>query len=99
MRFGSIAACAAVAPLLVAAAQPVRLQPSSPWIVNYADESCRLVRTFGEGKSKTVLEFESEAPGRMDLLVVGSPLERDDGGDKVPGYSCRSEESLCWAKR
>ena len=85
MRFGSIVACAAVAPLLLAAAQPVRLQPSSPWIVNYADESCRLVRTFGEGKKKTVLEFESEAPGRMDLLVVGSPLERDDGSDKVPG--------------
>ena len=85
MRFGSIATCVAVAPLLVAAAQPVRLQPSSPWIVNYADESCRLVRTFGDGKDKTVLEFESEAPGQMDLLVVGSPLERDDGSDKVPG--------------
>jgi hypothetical protein len=85
MRVGSVIAFLAIAPLLAGAAQPVRLQPSSPWIVNYADESCRLVRTFGQGNQKTVLEFESEAPGQMDLLVVGRPLERDDGSDKVRG--------------
>ena len=36
MRFGSVIACAAVVPLLVAATQPIRLQPSSRWVLDYA---------------------------------------------------------------
>ncbi len=75
MRFSCVAACAAIAPILIAAAEPVRLQPSSKWIVDYADNSCRLVRTFGEGESRTILFFESEAPGRMDMTVSGEPLK------------------------
>ena len=67
--------CAALTPVLVAASQPVRLQPSSPWVVNYAENSCRLLRTFGEGKDKTTLQFEADAPGRMDMLVIGKPLD------------------------
>jgi TonB family protein len=75
MRLGSFIACAAVAPLLIAASQPVRLQPSSPWIVDYAENSCRLIRTFGSGKTTTKFALESPAPGQMDMLVVGKPLE------------------------
>jgi hypothetical protein len=73
MRFRSIVLAAAAAPLLIAAEQPVRLQPASPWDVDYAENSCRLIRTFGEGKTLTKLAFES-APGAMDLLVIGKPL-------------------------
>jgi hypothetical protein len=54
---------------------PLRLQPSSPWVVDYAENSCRLVRRFGEGKDETKLGFESEAPGEMDMVVTGRPLE------------------------
>lgn len=75
MRFGSFMACAAVAPLLTAAAQPVRLQPSSQWIIDYAENSCRMGRTFGQGDSKTLLLFDSESPGDMDMLVTGYPLK------------------------
>jgi TonB family protein len=74
MRLSSLIASAAVAPMLIAATQPVRLQPSSQWILNYAENSCQLIRTFGEGKTKTVLLLESEAPERMDMLAVGKPL-------------------------
>jgi hypothetical protein len=74
MRFRAIV-CAALAPLLVAASEPVRLQPSSPWVLNYAENSCILVRSFGEGKKKTILQFEADAPGRMDMLVIGRPLD------------------------
>jgi hypothetical protein len=74
MRIRSILACTAAAPLLIAAAQPVRLLPSSPWVVDYAANSCRLIRSFGEGKNTTKLAFESAAPGEMDMLVVGKPL-------------------------
>jgi hypothetical protein len=75
MRLFPIIACTAAAPILVAAAEPVRLQPSNPWVVDYADDSCRLVRKFGEGNHEAVLAFESEAPQQMDVLVVGKALE------------------------
>jgi hypothetical protein len=82
MRLGYFIACAAVAPLLIAASKPVRLQPSSPWVVDYAENSCRLIRTFGEGKAETKLVFESDAPGEMDVLAIGKPLESFD--EQVP---------------
>jgi hypothetical protein len=75
MRLRSVVACGGLAPLLIAAAQPVRLQPSSPWIVDYGDNSCRLIRRFGEGKTETRLVLESAAPGQMDMLVTGKPVE------------------------
>lgn len=74
MRSSVLFSCAAAAPLLMAATQPVRLQPSSPWVVDYAENSCRLVRTFGEGRDKTVLGLESESPDEIDMLVAGKPL-------------------------
>src|SRR5579884_2300647 len=75
MRLSAFLACASAAPVIIAASEPVRLQPSSPWNVDYAENSCRLIRTFGEGKTRTVLMFESGAPGEMDLLLVGNPVE------------------------
>ena len=75
MRIKSILACAAIAPFLIAAANPLRLQPSSPWDVDYAANSCRLIRVFGTDKTETKLAFESTAPGTMDMLVFGKPLE------------------------
>lgn len=82
MRLRSVIACAGLAPLLIAAAQPVRLQPSSPWVIDYAENSCRLVRTFGEGKMLTKLGFESDAPDDVDMLVTGRPLSTSQ--EKVP---------------
>lgn len=74
MRLGSVIACAAVAPLLIAASTPVRLQPSGPWVLDYAENSCRLSRAFGSGKDETVLQFESTAPGELSMLAIGRPL-------------------------
>lgn len=77
MRLGFLVACAAIAPMQIVSAEPMRLQPSSQWILDYAENSCRLIRTFGEDKAKTVLLFESGAPEQMDMLVIGKPLERN----------------------
>lgn len=74
MRIRSVVACVGLAPLLIAAAEPVRLQPSSPWIVDYGENSCRLIRTLGQGKALTKFVLESAAPGQMDMLVMGKPL-------------------------
>jgi hypothetical protein len=78
MRLKSVLACSALAPLLTGAAEPVRLQPSSPWVVDYAKDSCRLARMFGSGKTATKLAFESTAPGQMDMVAIGRPLESDE---------------------
>jgi hypothetical protein len=74
MRLKFILAAISLVPLLAAASQPVRLQPSTPWDVDYSENSCRLLRAFGDGKTKTGLVFESGAPDEMDMLVVGNPL-------------------------
>lgn len=86
MRVSSIAMTAALAPMLIAA-KPVELQPSSPWVLDYAENSCRLIRTFGAGSSTVKLGFESDAPDEMDLLAVGKPLgtaEEEVGARFVP---------------
>lgn len=82
MRIRSILACVGAAPLLIAAAHPLRLQPSSPWDVDYAENSCRLIRVFGTGNSQIKLAFESDAPDEMDMLAFGKPLETYD--EQVP---------------
>jgi hypothetical protein len=81
MRLTSALACAASLPLLIGAAEPIRLLASSPWDLDYAENSCRLLRTFGEGTSKVLLLIESAVPGQMDMLVVGNPIKT--GGDTV----------------
>ncbi|MDQ3477647.1 MAG: energy transducer TonB, partial [Pseudomonadota bacterium] len=79
MRFQSSIAVAAVAPLLIGAAEPVRLVPVSRWVLNYAEESCRLSRTFGTAADPTVLLFESVSPGSMSMLAIGQPLKATMG--------------------
>lgn len=74
MRVSLIVACVVAAPLLIGASAPKRLQPSSPWVLDYDDDSCRLIRNFGDGASSTKLVFESIAPGEMSMLVIGKPL-------------------------
>lgn len=105
-----VASLLASAPLLIAAAQPVRLQPTSPWDVDYAAESCRLIRQFGEGKTAAKLAFESAAPGSMDMLVFGQPLStfeervgarlmpsgEDIGVGRVAQTTSGSEPAILW---
>lgn len=82
MRLGLCLATAAAAPLLIGAAEPVRLQPSTRWVVDYAADSCKLSRTFGTGDSETILQFESDVPGEREMVVVGKPLE--SSADSIP---------------
>ena len=74
MRFGSAIAATLLLPLISAASNPVRLQPAGPWNLEYAENSCRLIRVFGEGKSKTILQIEGSAPSDLDILATGRPL-------------------------
>jgi TonB family protein len=74
MRTKLLLACFSAAPLLMAASDPVRLQPSSQWVVDYADNSCRLIRMFGTGDDETKLVLESMAPDDIGMLVVSRQL-------------------------
>lgn len=75
MRFQAVIAAVAFMPSPTSAAPtPIHLVPSSPWVVDYAENSCRLARRFGEGKDMTTFALESEAPGSLDMLIVGRPL-------------------------
>ncbi len=52
------------------------MAPSSPWVMNYAEDSCHLSRTFGTGDSAVTVEFREFAPGnRFELMIAGKALE------------------------
>ena len=53
-----------------------RLAPSSAWVVNYADDSCSLARTFGTGDRLVTVFFDLLEPGdSFNLLIIGNSLE------------------------
>jgi hypothetical protein len=52
------------------------LEPSSPWRMDYADQSCRLVRTFGTGDQQIAIGMERFGPGdSFYLSVAGRKLD------------------------
>lgn len=67
------------AALISVAARPaIVLEPTTPWDLDYADNSCRLIRVFGAGKDTVKLVFEQVAPrGRMTVMLLGK-LDADN---------------------
>ena len=66
-------------------AQPVlaqdrpELNPSSNWLLDYAEDSCALRRTFGEEGSKVLLEMRQFAPdNRLQLMVSSADMTYRD---------------------
>ncbi len=60
------------------------LEPSDKWVLNYADDSCRLARAFGKDDDKVVLVLDQFMPaGTMDLSLIGKRLGRF-GSNRVP---------------
>lgn len=93
MRKSQFLVCAAAAPLLISAAEPVRLPPASKWVLEYADESCRLSRAFGDSADRTLLVFESDAPGRLSMLAVGKPLKSSPNASEASAVFLPGERS------
>jgi TonB family protein len=53
-----------------------RLPSSSKWVVNYADDSCRLLRTFGEGDREVIVIFDQFEPGDwFKLTFLGKSVK------------------------
>jgi hypothetical protein len=82
VRIQAFLAAVAVMPSLASAATPIHIAPSTPWVVDYAENSCRLIRHFGAGDDATLLAFESEAPGMLDMMIVGKRVASYD--DEAP---------------
>lgn len=60
------------------------LKPSSKWQVDYADDSCRLARQFGDAEQTTVLIFDRYEPGdSFGMTVSGEPFSGTHNGDKA----------------
>ncbi|MEO0061722.1 MAG: hypothetical protein RLZZ08_282 [Pseudomonadota bacterium] len=72
-KFARIAgAMLGLLPTLAAAAEPVKLEPTTDWIVDYAPERCSLTRGFGEGKHALRLQIDSFGnPEYFRVLLVG----------------------------
>jgi hypothetical protein len=59
-----------------AAKEPPLLEPSGPWMMNYADDSCHLARAYGTGDDAIIIEFRQFAPSRVfELLIAGKKLK------------------------
>lgn len=76
---GAIAAALAalLSPMAAGAkdSEPLLLQPSSKWNVHYADDSCRLSRSFGEGREQIALMFDRFQPSdNFRLILAGQPM-------------------------
>ena len=61
----------------IGAAEPISLKPSSKWVVDYADEKCRLLRWFGAAEVGAVLMFEQTAPSRRFAMTAAGPQLKD----------------------
>ena len=59
-----------------AAEAPV-LAPSSPWRVDYADEECRLLRTFGTGADAVTMRLaRGSGLQSFDMVIAGTNIPR-----------------------
>lgn len=56
--------------------QALRLAPTTPWALEYADENCRLVRTFGIGEQEVTLGLTAYQPGGIFQLSAIGHLTR-----------------------
>lgn len=70
----------------IAAPKVTVLNASSPWQVYYADDSCRMGRTFGAGDDQIELVMEKFSPAReLDVTVVGKALR--PGSDLIVPFT------------
>lgn len=67
-----VCSAAAVVAQTAQGAETKTLKPSSPWNVDYSEDSCALKRLFGEGDDTVLLELRQLAPGDDFSVTVAS---------------------------
>jgi hypothetical protein len=100
MRFLLSAFVGLLATFASAAERPPKvLEPTSPWDLDYADNNCRLLRTFGADKDRVKLAFEQVSPrGPLTVILMGAVHAEGDGNvlafDSVPGVEISGGQAL-----
>lgn len=62
-------------------AETLRLAPSSQWNVHYADESCRMSRSFGGGDQQILMVARRFEPGGgLRMSLIGKAMRAHDDG-------------------
>ncbi len=75
LKCGVGAMLLASTPLL--AAPDVRLEPASKWNAHYAEDSCQLLREFGDKANPVALRFVKFSPGdQFELSMSGNSLRK-----------------------
>ena len=62
------------------AQEPLHLTPASRWVLDYAEESCRLARSFGQGDEEITLIMSQFEPGDEFVVTLA-------GKSWLPSYS------------
>jgi TonB family protein len=57
-----------------AGAEALRLKPSTKWFLDYAEDSCRLARKFGEGEQQVTLFLDQFEPGDEFQMILGGNI-------------------------
>ncbi len=69
---------------LLAAKENIILEPSSKWVMDYAEESCKLSRTFGKGDKSLILNISRFSPSdTFELLLVSKYFKRASSNKPV----------------
>lgn len=74
-----------LAPQAAASEAALEVEPSTSWNIHYADDYCRLARTFGSGDDALILFMDSFGPGdhfRMTLAGNATKAQKN-GGEAV----------------
>lgn len=82
-----------VVPIAAAAqtAAPRHFAPSSKWAMDYADDSCRLIRNFSDGKSEITVALERYAPGEPLAIGIAGNFDVWKSADKT-SYAFASDQ-------
>ncbi len=71
-------------PAHAAERQPLVLAPSSQWVVDYAEDSCAMRRTFGTGDATATLQLSAIGPSEgFELTIVSDAVSQTGGTARV----------------
>ena len=63
---------------------PIPLAHVGPWEVNYDDDSCHLIGTFGSGDDRIIVRFTRYQPGDgFALALIGKPMRSSSASSRV----------------
>lgn len=80
----AVSACSGFAVDAQASNEPVVLEPSSPWNLDYGETKCRLVRSFGADDDKHYLILDQHSPSTAaGLTAAGSAFRRFEGREET----------------